>query len=500
MQRTYVESAEDQKVVDWLAPPDPWSKHADARARHEDGTGQWLLASDEYLEWKALQNRILWLHGKPGCGKTVLCSSIVEDLRALCKKSSSIQLAAFYFSFSDTRKQSYVEMLASLIVQLRRNERTAARLQQGWQQVYPSRPPQGLLEEIFQITVQQYGRVMLVLDALDEVPNDGDNRHSVLMWLRDTLRTQPNVQFFLTSRQIPDLHSAFAELKAPEITVSSTLANEDIDKYVNAEMFKDKRLRSLECDLKAKILSSFRQKADGMFRWAYCQMEELKRLKIWRPKYIKQVINAFPRGLDATYERKLQQIDDMYREETYKALRWLAFETRPITMLELSEACLIDIDGEGRVDVDNRGSIAGILELLADFVIVETAWMNEHGRVYGSHQISEEDDNYEEMTNLMKVPVYNSHEIVDRNRVRLAHFSVKEYLISPRIKHGKAAAFWMDEKREANILAQSCAAYLLHLSRTVQRPLRWIHNDSIEFPFVRYAGFAWPLYARRSVP
>lgn len=58
----------------------------------------------------------MWLNGIPGCGKTVLSSSIIEDLQ----KSSSDALSAilyFYFDFNDIRKQTIDNALRSLVWQ-----------------------------------------------------------------------------------------------------------------------------------------------------------------------------------------------------------------------------------------------------------------------------------------------------------------------------------------------------------------------------------------------
>jgi hypothetical protein len=51
-----------------------------------------------------------------------------------------------------------------------------------------------------------------------------------------------------------------------------------------------------------------------------------------------------PKGLDKTYERVLDAIDDMYFDEARTALEWLAFSVELVTVAELAEACSISID------------------------------------------------------------------------------------------------------------------------------------------------------------
>ncbi|UQC85448.1 pfs domain-containing protein [Colletotrichum lupini] len=85
----------------WLAPPDASANFNEAAGHHHKGTGQWFLDSKEYLKWKTAACSSLWLYGRPGCGKTVLSSTIVNDLQRI-----GIECLYFYFTFTDTRKQS----------------------------------------------------------------------------------------------------------------------------------------------------------------------------------------------------------------------------------------------------------------------------------------------------------------------------------------------------------------------------------------------------------
>lgn len=73
-------SMEDLKVKEkrkdilrWLRDADPTSNHRAARKKHEQPeTGTWLLKCKEFERWKDEVGQILWMHGDPGMGKTVL--------------------------------------------------------------------------------------------------------------------------------------------------------------------------------------------------------------------------------------------------------------------------------------------------------------------------------------------------------------------------------------------------------------------------------------------
>ena len=69
-----------EKIERWLSPPDPSTNYNRALQQRQEGTGLWFLQSPMYIQWKTQQNSALWLYGIPGCGKTILSSTIIEDL------------------------------------------------------------------------------------------------------------------------------------------------------------------------------------------------------------------------------------------------------------------------------------------------------------------------------------------------------------------------------------------------------------------------------------
>ncbi|KAI0253845.1 hypothetical protein BJV78DRAFT_133736 [Lactifluus subvellereus] len=83
----------------WLSPPDPWKNHNIACDAHHDGTTTWFIESDTFAEWISSDSP-LWIRGKPGAGKTILCSTIVNNIEGLCK-SGLASLEFFYCDFRD---------------------------------------------------------------------------------------------------------------------------------------------------------------------------------------------------------------------------------------------------------------------------------------------------------------------------------------------------------------------------------------------------------------
>ncbi|GKT48796.1 vegetative incompatibility protein HET-E-1 [Colletotrichum spaethianum] len=220
-----------QEVMKWLAPPDPSTNDNKALQQRHEGTGQWLLDSEEYSKWKNTPKSSLWLHGIPGCGKTVLSSTVIKDLSST--KSCSKSLVYFYFDFTDTSKQSLEKALRSLIAQLYHKSHD---VQTHLDSLYSScknasrQPSVDLLISTFEAMAQQISEVWIVLDALDECQTRiGPKNESLLHWIESLLNSpQVNAHLLVTSRPEHDIKSVLERCINNQIPLQSDLVTEDI--------------------------------------------------------------------------------------------------------------------------------------------------------------------------------------------------------------------------------------------------------------------------------
>ena len=75
---------------------------------------RWILDSTEFRQWQDSQrNRLLWIRGDPGKGKTMLLCGIIEELKRLYGDISSISF--FFCQATDTRINSATSVLRGLI-------------------------------------------------------------------------------------------------------------------------------------------------------------------------------------------------------------------------------------------------------------------------------------------------------------------------------------------------------------------------------------------------
>ncbi|KAF3934704.1 hypothetical protein ABW20_dc0105650 [Dactylellina cionopaga] len=223
----------------WLSPPDPSINYNEALRRRHKGSGGWFLRCDAFNEWKKRQNSFLWLHGIPGCGKTILSSTIIENL------SSHQPLLYFYFDFTDANKQTFEKMIRSLIGQLYYQ---CAHASPQLDVLFSSckggheQPTCQQLCEIFSRMVEQAKEIWLVLDALDE--SSEEERKESSMWMRGILASSErwNVHLIMTSRPENDIKNSVMDFSDTSgiVHIQSDSTTDDISAYV--------RWRIRECD------------------------------------------------------------------------------------------------------------------------------------------------------------------------------------------------------------------------------------------------------------
>jgi hypothetical protein len=249
------------KIMSWLDAPDQTPYHAAACQKHEPGTGQWLLESATYKTWKTSSGSHLWLHGKAGCGKTVVCSSLIEDLKSSCASTKDSVLAFFYFSFSDNNSQSYRKLLASLVHQLCLNQPSYEKLKESFDGT--KQASVSVLDTVLNSQIGQHGTVMFVLDALDELP-DGDDRSLVLAKLKAFNNRGTNIKALTISRSSADIEEAMTGMKALVLPLTAQEVNADIGRYIVSEFSQTPSLLRWSPKMQLRARQMLEEKADGM--------------------------------------------------------------------------------------------------------------------------------------------------------------------------------------------------------------------------------------------
>ena len=177
------------------------------------------------------------------------------------------------------------------------------------------------------------------------------------------------------------------------------------------------------------------------FRWVFCQVEVLKKCPPIR-KTIRKALENLPVTLDETYARVLESIEDETCQElARRCLLWLAFSRAPSRLEELAEAAMLDnrpFDPEDRISDPQF-----IFDLLGSLIIIASTKYIVEDFFADADVFRDYDIQFERF-----------------DSVRLAHFSVKEYLMSERIARSAVINFALNAIMAHRHIAETCLSYL----------------------------------------
>ncbi|KAI1742781.1 ankyrin repeat-containing domain protein [Xylaria scruposa] len=447
------------EFLQWLCAFDPSEIYNAAHGKHQTGTGEWLLRDNkEFKTWETSPSSLLWVYGKAGSGKTILSSSVVKRQRERHEADPRSAFAYFFFSFSDQERQKVDVMLASLIKQLYASRSDTQQLIKhlGKYKERGERPDTGVFESALIDASNMFSSVSIIIDALDEFPNLDGERRELLESLSRVITAMPqthNMRIFCTSRPEPDIRATINSILSPPLRTAidlgdnSTSINSDIGLHIDSVFSSTSFIewpKSLKDEAKARLL----ERADGMFQYVDCQFEALRNLDT--ELSIRTALQQLPIGLDATYDRLFQNLDQSHHAAILRSLKWLAVSNQLLTVKELAEVFIARVDCAVPIDEAER--------LLKPEICLK----------YLSSLVTTQSDHRGTL-------------------VRLAHFSVKEYLISDRITQGPAAGFSFTESAAHMEIALLCLPYHLHRSK-------WSGMIVKGLELQRYAAENWPLH------
>lgn len=201
-----IQDGQWNQINSWLSPPDISTNLNNAASRRYARTGTWFLDCEPFQQWKAGERPHLWLYGRPGCGKTVLSSTIIEQLHREGKQLPHV-VVKFFFDFRDANKQTIDKMFRSLVTQLyTRSEKSRRELHLLMSKCEDGRR-QPTIEALFEVLLSMLlaaDDVQVIIDALDEC----QERLKLVKWIQKLIGlVAQGTHLLLTSRQEEDIEA-----------------------------------------------------------------------------------------------------------------------------------------------------------------------------------------------------------------------------------------------------------------------------------------------------
>ncbi|KAI1172750.1 ankyrin repeat-containing protein [Nemania sp. FL0916] len=443
------------QIQSWLKAPDAGPEFDEACRGKLEGTGSWFIKGTSFTTWLQQPASFLWLNGCAGCGKSVLSSTVIRHVRDR-GSSPDVGVAFFYFTFSDVNKQSASEMIRALVLQLSCQLGGApAALTQFYEesQRYGVGPSNDALLKCLRALVRSFRDVYIIIDALDESPRQV-HRKAVLSVIHN-IRTwsESRLHLLVTSRDELDIRKSLKVAQEENISMKNEGVDADIVSFISQHLSDNGRLQDWK-EYSEQINKTLTEKADGVFRWVECQIEMLVDCPQKSQHSLNKHLGSLPQTLDGTYRRMLENIPHGHQKDSRQLLNILCGAFRPLTFLELSDAFAIETGENLGIKPERRLKHVDELQaFLPGFTSIE-----EH------HETKE-------------------------TYVRIAHFSIREYLESERIHDDEKAAFYKVQKEDANaLMARICLSFVLdpHIAAIELRVA------SEQYPFAKYAINSWP--------
>ncbi|KAI0378486.1 ankyrin repeat-containing domain protein [Hypomontagnella monticulosa] len=342
-----------QKVLKFFLKVNPRTNLEMCWNLREADTGRWLLDDEDYKEWRDETNTRIWFSGIPGAGKTVLCGTVIEDVLQLTNEMTA--LAYFFCDYKDSESLKLENILSSLATQLAIQSADAFnRLERYYDELHPEHGLERPLDvktfvHLLKHISSCFQKVYIVVDALDECESQVAE---VADTLRDLAYSSDITSMALFSREREDID----EILADEFYNVDIMAQKgDLEIYVGVEMARRRSLRDLPVknpQLNQEIREYLIDRAQGMFRWVFCQIDHLASLPSHKAR--RKALRNLPPTLHGAYQRILELVAKRSSEEgiiAARALHWIGAARPALRITELCEA--ISLDGDGNDEDHN---------------------------------------------------------------------------------------------------------------------------------------------------
>ncbi|KAI8722914.1 NACHT domain-containing protein [Fusarium sp. LHS14.1] len=328
------------------------------------GTCDWILKQSSIQAWMRCHqsSTFLLLHGRPGSGKSVLATQIVQFLQS--SKQSLVVSHFCTYSYEDS--MDYGKILRSVLMQLIRSDTDLIAYVHDVLVLKKKVPGSKLLEDLIRSSVSASSlipsvtrSIHIIIDGLDECDQTTQSRVIKMMErvVSAAFSSGSTIcKVLLSSR----MSSAIAKKARQAQTVSLSDENDSLEKAIETSASQRlsllqpqfSQLRISNHDLNALGLR-IAKKAEGMFLWARLVLDYLASNMFLRREEILSAADALPQALQQFYEKILTQIISHFDERSIARMRsifgWIAFAKRPLRKAEFRSALAFS-SGDPTVD------------------------------------------------------------------------------------------------------------------------------------------------------
>ena len=175
--------------------------------------------------------------------------------------------------------------------------------------------------------------------------------------------------------------------------------------------------------------------------------------------YLDRLLESLPQSLDETYERVLCSIEDFLVQDARRVLMFVCYSLQPPSVQEIIEVIAVDLNESMRLETKRRLQDANDIRAICPGLL-------------------------EFETPLPVAPGKRS----EPPKVYIAHFSIKEYLESGRIRHQRAAIFGLASETAHLEIFQ---ILLLYQQELIYPVVMMASIAELDYPLAFYSTTLW---------
>jgi hypothetical protein len=328
---------------------------------------RWVLDNTTFQQWrKELHNRLLWVKGNPGKGKTMLLCGIIDELHSSMPRSGL--LSHFFCQATDSRINSATAVLRGLLYMLVSQQPSLAshalkKHSHAGKSLFEDANAWVALTEIFVDVLRDPSlrATYLIIDALDECVID---RPKLLAFIAMQSSTSHRVKWIVSSRNWPDIE---AQLERAEHKVRLSLELNAQSVAAAVAVFIQRKVDQLaqekqyKAEIRHAVLQHLTSNANDTFLWVALVCHDLRATPKWN---VLKKLALFPPELDSLYKQMIHQISESDGAEICRqVLASAAILYRPVTIPEL-----IALVEQLEEFVDDLESVREIVSLCGSFL------------------------------------------------------------------------------------------------------------------------------------
>lgn len=319
-------------------------------------TCEWFKTHDAYRQWTEIDRGVLVVAASPGCGKSVLARSLVDEFR----NENVATVCHFFFKDNSLQNQAASGLCALLHQILTKHEDIVLKFEKtiAQQDKEALQNNMGQLWEIFAGVTEAlpYSPVLCVLDGLDECQQK--SREKLINDIKGLFTSKsPRLKIIVTCRPLRKILTPFREFKSHCIVLEIgdtevAQIREEINHVIDYRL--DELTKNSTWTSGVKIVEEMKSKLKAAkeqnYLWLRLTFQLLHENSDDKPKAWVQLIQRIPEGIHNTYEELLGRIPKDRHSTVRAILSLVVAARRPLKAEELNAALDLYHRVEGTYD------------------------------------------------------------------------------------------------------------------------------------------------------